>query len=139
MSKRKGFQGLIGVILLGMFLALSPETAISATTNGVHINEVLFNPGTGGHQWVELKNSGAAAVDIGSYRITNEDGVWYTIPTALPAVPTGAFVVVVFDGAGSGVDDYSFSDNVATLHTGVGLVDILAEPPGKSPFTLPAV
>ena len=131
MSKRKGFQGLIGVLLLGMLLALSTGTAIGATSSGIRINEVLFNPGAGGHQWVELKNSGAAAVNIAGYRITNEAGAWYTIPTALPAVPSGAFVVVVFDGAGSGGDDYNFSDNVATLHTGTGLADILGRTSGQ--------
>ncbi len=35
MSKRKGIQGLIGVLLLGIFLSLSTETAISATSSGV--------------------------------------------------------------------------------------------------------
>jgi hypothetical protein len=130
MSKRNGFQRLMGVILLGMLLALSTGTAIGATNSGVHINEVLFNPGTGVHQWVELKNSGATPVNIGGYRVSNEAGAWYTIPTALPAVPVGAFVVVVFDGAGSG-DDYDFSDNVATLHTGAGVVDILGRTTGQ--------
>ena len=87
----------------------------------IRINEVLFNPGDGAYQWVELKNSGTTAINIGGYRITNEAGAWYTIPAALPAVPSGAFVVVVFDGAGRGNDDYDFSDNVATLHSESGI------------------
>ncbi len=131
MSKRQGFQGLIGLILLGTLLILSMGTAISATNSAIRINEVLFNPGAGSHQWVELKNSGAAPINIAGYRITNEAGAWYTIPTALPAVPSGAFVVVVFDGAGSGGDDYDFSDNVATLHSGSDLVDILGKTAGQ--------
>ena len=121
----------MGVILLGILLALSTETAIGATSSGIRINEVMLNPGVGAHQWVELKNSGATAINIGGYRVTNEAGAWYTIPTILPAVPSGAFVVVVFDGAGSGGDDYDFSDNVATLHTGAGVVDILGRTTGQ--------
>jgi hypothetical protein len=130
------------LVILGMVLILSAKTALSATTSGIHINEVLFNPGDGAYQWVELKNSGTTAVNIGGYRITNEAGAWYTIPTALPAVPVGAFVVVVFDGAGSGGDDYDFSDKVATLHTGPELVNILGRTAGQcalydsSPFKL---
>ncbi len=131
MSKRKGFQGSIGLILLGLLFVLSTTATASAATSGIRINEVLFNPGAGGHQWVELKNSGTTAVNIAGYRITNEAGAWYTIPTALPVVPSGAFVVVVFDGAGSGGDDYDFSDNVATLHTTSGLADILGTTSGQ--------
>ena len=76
------------------------------------------------------------------YRITNEAGAWYTIPAALPAVPSGAFVVVVFDGIGSGTNEYDFSDKVATLHSGPGLENILGRTAGQctlydsSPFKL---
>ena len=142
MRKPEGLQGSIGLILLGMVLILSANTATCATTSGIRINEVLFNPGDGAYQWVELKNSGTAAVNIGGYRITNETGAWYTIPAALPAVPSGAFVVVVFDGAGSGTNDYDFSDKVATLHSGPELVNILGRSAGQcalydsSPFKL---
>ncbi len=142
MGKPKSLRGSMGLILLGMVLILSAKTAMSATTSSIRINEVLFNPGAGGYQWVELKNSGTTAINIGGYRITNEAGAWYTIPVALPAVPSGAFVVVVFDGAGSGTDDYDFGDKVATLHTGPGLENILGRTSGQcalydsSPFKL---
>ena len=141
MRKAKGLRGSIGLILLGMVLILSAQPAMSATS-GIHINEVLFNPGDGAYQWVELKNSGTTAVNIGGYRITNETGAWYTIPAALPAVPSGAFVVVVFDGAGGGGDDYDFGDKVATLHSEPELVNILGRTAGQcalydsSPFKL---
>ena len=144
MRKPKGLQESMGLILIliGMVLILSAQAAMSATTSGIHINEVLFNPGDGAYQWVELKNSGTTAVNIGGYRITNEAGAWYTIPAALPAVPIGAFVVVVFDGAGSGTNDYDFSDKVATLHSGPELMNILGRTAGQcalydsSPFNL---
>jgi hypothetical protein len=131
MTKPKSFQTGLRVVLLVFVLALSTKVAISATTSGIGINEVLFNPDAGGYQWVELKNTGTTAVNIGSYRLTNEDGVWYTIPAALPAVPSGAFVVVIFDGAGSVGDEYSFSDNMATLHTEPGFVNILGSVAGQ--------
>ena len=141
MRKSKGFPGIVGLILIGV-LILSADTATCATTSGIRINEVLFNPGDGAYQWVELKNSGTTAINIGGYRITNEAGAWYTIPTALPSVPSGAFVVVVFDGADSGTNDYDFSDKAATLHSGPELVNILGRTAGQcalydsSPFKL---
>ena len=128
------------ILFVGLLvLVLASTSAVSGTTNVIRINEVLFNPGSGGYQWVELKNTGATSVNIGGYRLTNEDGAWYTIPVALPPVPGGAFVVVVFDGAGSGGDDYSFSDNVATLHTGPGLVNILGSIAGQCALYSPLV
>ncbi len=87
----------------------------------------MFYPDTGGYEWIELKNNGSASVNISGYSITDEDGNWYRIPDALPDVPGGAFVVVIFDGLGSGSDDYDFSNNVATLHSPSGLVDIFED------------
>ena len=93
----------------------------------IRINEVLFRPGPGGSEWVELKNAGATAVNLRGFGLTDEDNNWYRIPAALPDVPAGGFVVIVFDGLGSGSDDYSFSDTVATLHSQTGLVNILED------------
>jgi hypothetical protein len=95
--------------------------------NGVHINEVMFHPDVGSYEWVELKNSSTSPINISSFSLTDEDGNWYNIPDALPGVPAGAFVVVIFDGAGSGSDDYDFADNVATLHTGINLENIFED------------
>jgi len=103
-----------------------PATEASAAS-AIRINEVLFRPAGGGFEWVELKNNGAAAVSLRGYRITDEDDHWYRIPAALPSVPAGAFVVIVFDGLGSSRDDYNFSDNVATLHSAAGLVNIFED------------
>ena len=84
----------------------------------------MFYPAEGDYEWVELENDGDTTVNIQGYGITDEDGNWFRVPDALPEVPAGAFVVVVFDGQGSGSDDYDFGDNVATLHSPVGLLDV---------------
>ena len=91
------------------------------------INEVMFNPSEGEFEWVELKNIGPGAIDISGYSLTDEDDNWYEFPDALPPVPEGAFVVVLFDGVGSGSDDYDFADNTAILHSKAGLVDIFED------------
>lgn len=125
--------------MLLLVAAGSIETARSAANSDILINEVMFNPGFGGYQWVELKNTGTTAINLGGYRITNEQGILgYTIPAALPTVPSGALVVVVFDGAGSAQDDYNFSDNVATLHSPLGLVNILGTTRGQCALYSPS-
>ena len=107
--------------------ASKPLNTATNSVGEVRINEVMFYPDTGSYEWVELKNNGSAPVNISGYGITDEDGNWYRIPDALPDVPAGAFVVVIFDGLGSGSDDYNFSDNVATLHSPPGLVNIFED------------
>ncbi len=72
-----------------------------------------------------LKISGSGTAGINGYGLTDEDGNWYRFPDALPAVPPGAFVLLILDGTGSGGDDYNFSDNLATLHSQPGMVNIL--------------
>jgi len=94
---------------------------------GVFINEVMFAPTSGGYEWVELKNGGTTPVQLLGYYITDEDGNEYRLPAALPAVPPGAFVVVLFDGQGEAGNDLDFADNVATLHTAPGLVDVFED------------
>ena len=148
MYRRKFLQSMLVVALLIPVLTSSPtlaslptpgegshgnvaaSTSVNATTSsasGVRINEMMFYPDTGGYEWVELENDGSASLNISGYSITDEDGNWYRIPNALPDVPGGAFVVVIFDGLGSGSDDYDFSDNVATLHSPPGLMDIFED------------
>jgi formylglycine-generating enzyme required for sulfatase activity len=94
---------------------------------GIRINEVMYNPAAGGYEWVELWNAGSTAFSLTGHGLTDEDDNWYWLPAALPPVPPGAFVVVLFDGLGSGSDDYDFGDNVATLHSPPGLVSIFED------------
>ena len=107
--------------------SLNKPSEVGADSGGIRINEVMFFPEQGDYEWVELKNSGSVPIDISGYRLTDEDGNWYTFPDALPAVPAGDFVVVVIDGNGTASDDYSFADNVAILHSQAGLVDIFED------------
>ena len=101
------------------------ETSVPQVVGNIVINEVMFFPEINEHDWVELKNTGDVSINITGYGLTDEDGYWYEFPDNLPSVPSGAFVVVVFDGTGSSNDDLDFSDNVAVLHTQSGISDIL--------------
>ena len=139
MNKQKLFQLTMLVILTSIALLQSTSASTLVTTSAtsnitaanitesIHINEVMFQPDVGNHEWVELKNGGSNPINIGGYNLTDEDGNSYSIPNALPPVPGGAFVVVIFDGLGSSSNDYDFGDNVATLHTTPGLVNIFED------------
>ncbi|MEJ5312443.1 MAG: lamin tail domain-containing protein [Anaerolineae bacterium] len=83
---------------------------------GIRITEIMFQPTAGAYEWVELQNLGSTAVSLTGFSLTDEDGHWYRFPASLPAVPVGAFVVVLLDGANT-PDDDDFSDNVAVLHS----------------------
>lgn len=65
-----------------------------------------------------------AWVDISGWEVTDGDGNVYAIPEALPALPPGGFVRIIFDGEGSAVDDYDLVDGLAVLHTPPGLTDV---------------
>ena len=110
----------------GSAITLAPAAG-SVESGGVFINEVMFAPVAGGYEWIELKNGGGAPVRLAGWGLTDEDGNWYRFPAALPSVPIGAFVVVVFDGQGGAVDDLDFGDNVATLHSPAGLTNVFED------------
>ncbi len=100
---------------------------LDEASSSIVINEVMFYPADGEAEWVELKNVGTLPVDISGCMITDEDDNWYFFPDALPEVPAGAFVVIIFDGAGAGSDDVDFSDNVANLHSSALQVNIFED------------
>lgn len=102
---------LVAVVLLLPPLALASEARAQLT-----INEISFQPSRDS-EWVELLNRGDSSEDITGFDITDQDDNTYRIPASLPAVPSGAFVLVVFDGKGPAHDDVDFSDNLAVLHT----------------------
>ncbi len=101
--------------------------SLSETTSEILINEVMFYPEEGDYEWVELKNNGSVPVSINSWGLTDEDGNWYRFPSALPEVPIGALIVVIFDGLGSSADEYDFLDDVVILHSQMPLVDIFED------------
>ena len=106
---------------------LSGRTYDAAACDDLFINEVMFAPAVGGHEWVELKNGGTASIHVAGCGLTDEDENWYVLPDALPEMPAGAFLVVLFDGQGASVDDIDFSDNIATVHSQPWLVDIFED------------
>lgn len=94
---------------------------------GILLSEVMPYPPAGGRDWVEMRNYDIAPHSLRGHSIRDEDGAIYRIPAALPNVPPGALVVVIFDGLGSGSNDTNFGDGVATLHSPPGMVDILED------------
>lgn len=88
------------------------------------ITEVMPIAAVSGGEWVELYNPGPDPAALYGYELTDEDGNEYAFPAALARVPVGAFVVVHFDGVGSGFDDYDFSDNLAVVHSPPGMVNV---------------
>lgn len=124
-----------GTLFVGLFLLINVSVSSleqsfvsapfqAAAAEDIIINEVMFYPEPGQYEWVELKNVGATAISINGYALTDEDGHWYIVPDDVPAVPAGDFVRIVFDGLGSTGNELDFGDNVITLHTEGGLIDI---------------
>jgi hypothetical protein len=72
--------------------------ACSPAAGPVVLNEVLFHPSGGASQFVEIKNAGVADVNLAGYRLTNEKGDIYTLPSDLPPVPAAGLLLVLFDG-----------------------------------------
>ena len=112
----------------------TPTPTATATTAppaqaglGVLLSEVMSYPAAGGREWVELRNYGTVPRSLRGHSIRDEDGISYRIPPALPDLPPGLLVVVIFDGLGSGSDDTNFNDGVATLHSPPGMVDIFED------------
>jgi hypothetical protein len=66
------------------------------------------------------------------WQLGNGENAWYDFPAELPPAPYGARIMVYFDGAGPGANDYDFSDNLAVLHTPPGLVNIFNDAQGKA-------
>ena len=105
-------------------MMLSGQGAEAEDQATIIINEVMFYPEAGDHEWVELTNLSASPLSISGWGLTDEDGNTYKFPQNLPEIPPGGFVVISFDGVGSAEDDIDFSDNKAFLHSPEGMVDI---------------
>jgi len=104
-----------------------PSVMKDHTRCQITINEVMPKAASGEAEWVELYNPGPEVVQVDGYQITDLDGNPYAIPAALPAVPVGAFVLVLFDGVDKGSNDYDFGDNLATLHTPPRLTNVFED------------
>ncbi len=71
-------------------------------------------------------------LNMAGWKVTNELGQVYTLPAALTAVPKGTFLLIHFDGAGAGADEYDPSDGVIHLHTPAGMTDIFPDAAGQT-------
>ena len=68
--------------------------------------------------------AGATGLSIGGWELSNDAGVNYVVPAALPPLPVGTHVRIVFDGAGATADDYDLSDGLITLHSLTGMLNV---------------
>jgi hypothetical protein len=63
----------------------------------VHLSEVMAAPAPGASEWLEIGNAAADAVDLGGYRLRDEDEEWTDLPAETLAA--GAMLVLVQDEA----------------------------------------
>ena len=86
-----GFAVLSTAMVVGMFNMsfVAPNTAHAASN--IVINEVMYNPATGG-EWVELFNPTAASIDVSGLLLSDNEGVdvgegeyWIPAGTVIPA------------------------------------------------------
>jgi len=120
----------LACIFAVIHLILAPAKLYAAARTSivpVQINEVMFRPVAGSSEWVELANTGLSAVNVRGFVLGDEDGNLYRIPSNLPDLPLGAFVVVYFDGLGASANELDFGDNVAVLHSAAGQVNVFED------------
>jgi hypothetical protein len=108
-------------LIVGFAAAAGPASA------DIRINEIESQPAAG-NDWVEITNTGAAAVDIGGF-VLRDSG--QANPTTLPALQLqpGAFfsidsnaglgnpdAVRLFDAGGTLIDSFAWDDHAATTY-----------------------
>ncbi|HVZ21315.1 MAG TPA: hypothetical protein VG871_09655 [Vicinamibacterales bacterium] len=124
-------------VLLGVSLAASssgrawqaPAPPPAATTDpfpskGALISEVLFQPAAGASPFVELVNTGAAPVEIGTMLLRIGDQGLPLGHLTEPLAP-GARVLIVFDGGGAVSSGVVHTPMGMTLPQDSGAVDLL--------------
>lgn len=87
----------------------------AAAPNDLIINEVLFNPKTGGCDFVELYNKSQKTIDLKSLRIGSMDTIAGTLSDTKPIAPDGYLFFpddyIVLSESGSTVKQQYFSSN----------------------------
>jgi len=124
-------RSILRVVICLVSIAMPVVWAQEEAPGELRINEVSFAPAPDDDQWVELYNGHAEALDLSGYILQDQDGNTFALPSGLNAVPSGAFVVVFFDGASSLSDDYDFGDNAAWVHSDANFVDPLGLESGQ--------
>ncbi len=93
-------------------------------TNRIFLPLVQNSNGQVAVSSVQSAAAPSAGTALGNWRISDEDGNNYVIPTTLPDLPKGTRIVILFDGQGPATDDLDFGDGSVRLHTPAGLSDI---------------
>lgn len=103
--------------------------AAGCAGDDLRLSEICFLPLPGQAQWVEIVNTGSPFAAGGVEIVSNNRS--YSLPSELSLIPSNGIVVVYFDGAGPGGNDYSFAgDNKAVLHSPPGATNALGSPVG---------
>jgi len=92
-----GFAVLSTAMVAGMFNMsfIAPNTAYAASN--IVVNEVMYNPTTGG-EWVELYNPTSAAIDVSGLLLSDNEGTdagegEYWIPAGT-SIPAGGYLTI---------------------------------------------
>lgn len=108
------------VLLLLLAGSLLPPSRAAVTR--VVINEFMVDPAAGGHEWVELYNAEAVAVNVDGWVLSDEDGNDYVLPN-VPDMPPGERIVIHF---ANGTDETSFGQSEpGVLHLYAPFQDVL--------------
>ena len=89
------------------------------------LNEVLFLPVGDAPQFVELKNAGNVAANLGGYRLRNEQGGSYSLPPWLPLPPAGV-LLILFDGQNRVDQQIIHASLTGFLDASSGYVDLVS-------------
>jgi hypothetical protein len=96
-----------------------PMFALTATSNQILINEIMFDPmcNDSGKEWIELYNDGAGVQNLNGWTISNRSG---EIAATLPNwdFSNGTYLVVHFY---AGTNDNDFSDGSGSFYTGINV------------------
>lgn len=77
--------------------------------NDLIINEIMFDPETGESEYVEFINLNSDSVNVGGWKIEDQNSNFYRLSNLSLTIPAGAFFVLSSD---SGIfNRYSISDN----------------------------
>jgi hypothetical protein len=108
-------------LVAGCGLLGGSQTQAACPQDTLKLNSLCFLPSAGQPQWVAVTNTGGESVVGAGVELVGNGGA-YSLPSRLESIPPGGIVMLVFDGAGTGSNDYSFAgDNKAVLHTEPGL------------------
>lgn len=88
-------------------------TSADATWRGLVLNEIA-SPGSGGSEWVEIRNGSSGPVDMTGWTLTDNEAHTFTFPSFVLPVRTRVLVT----SASSGTDDVDASDGIATFYAG---------------------